>query len=100
MSTPRRTRVYIAGPMTGLPEFNRPAFAAEAERLEKAGMVVLTPHILPDGLEYGQYMDITMAMLRAVDCVACLPGWRNSRGATAEIAYAECLGKHIDGALS
>jgi hypothetical protein len=30
-------RIYIAGPMTGLPEFNYPAFNAEAQRLRGLG---------------------------------------------------------------
>jgi len=36
-------RIYISGPMTGLPEHNFPAFHAAAERLRKAGWEVNNP---------------------------------------------------------
>ena len=37
------TRVYIAGPMTGLPDFNYPAFNAAAAKLRALGLEVLNP---------------------------------------------------------
>ena len=36
-------RIYLAGPMTGLPEFNYPAFHAEAARLRQLGYHVENP---------------------------------------------------------
>jgi hypothetical protein len=84
--------------MTGLPDCNRPAFAEAAASFKGHARAVLSPHAIPGGLEYAQYMDITMAMVRACDIVYCLPGWSASKGATAEIAYARCLGKYIMGA--
>ena len=33
-------RIYIAGPMSGLPEFNHPAFHAAAAQLRGAGYIV------------------------------------------------------------
>lgn len=36
-------RIYLAGPMTGLPEFNYPAFHAEAARLRGLGYQVENP---------------------------------------------------------
>lgn len=44
-------KIYIAGPMSGLPNFNRDAFNLEAERLHTLGHIALNPAILPDGLE-------------------------------------------------
>lgn len=38
------TKLDIAGPMSGLPEDNRPAFASAAEALREAGYNVLSPH--------------------------------------------------------
>ena len=35
-----KQRVYVAGPMTGLPDFNYPAFNAEAQRLRGLGYQV------------------------------------------------------------
>jgi len=44
------TTIYIAGPMSGLPEFNYPAFFAAAEQLTAAGYDVLNP-ARPEGRE-------------------------------------------------
>ena len=44
-------KIYIAGPISGLPNFNRDAFNAEAHRLLGLGHVALNPASLPDGLE-------------------------------------------------
>ena len=37
------SRLYLAGPMTGLPELNFPAFHAEAARLRALGYEVVNP---------------------------------------------------------
>jgi hypothetical protein len=85
-------KVYISGKITGDPDHKRKFDEAE-EKLREMGHVVLNPTILPDGLEYDNYMDIDMAMVRACDVVALLPDWEESAGARAEMAYGECLGK-------
>ncbi|MCP4756388.1 MAG: DUF4406 domain-containing protein [Proteobacteria bacterium] len=88
-------RIYISGPMTGLPEFNQPAFFKAEDLLVSAGHTPLNPARSPKGLEYRHYMDIAFAMVRSAEAVFCLPGWENSKGATAEIAYAESLGLKV-----
>ena len=46
---PLSHKIYIAGPMTGLPELNFPAFHAEAARLRAFGYEVINPaEINPD----------------------------------------------------
>ena len=85
-------RVYIAGPMTGDEDFNRPAFHAAGKALSQDGHTVLNPAVLPDGLTQAQYMDICMAMIRSVDAVYLLKNWYQSAGARAELALAEKLG--------
>lgn len=84
-------KVYIAGPMSGLAEFNRPEFMLSAARLSHAGNIVLNPATLPDGLSQREYMDICTAMLRCADTIYMLKGWANSSGARAELALAEKL---------
>ncbi|TNL09061.1 nucleoside 2-deoxyribosyltransferase [Kosakonia cowanii] len=84
-------KVYIAGPMSGFDQFNRPAFHAAESNLREHGNVVLNPATLPDGLSQVQYMDICLAMLRCADAVYMLAGWENSAGARAEHALAEKL---------
>jgi nucleoside 2-deoxyribosyltransferase len=87
--------VYISGPMSGLPDFNRQAFREAEAVLQSQGYTVLNPATHPHGLSYAQYMDIDMAMVRCADVVIALPGWEASNGAQAEIAYAKCLKKPV-----
>lgn len=88
-------KIYIAGPMSGLVEFNRPAFMFNAAKLTGRGHVALNPAILPDGLSQAQYMDICLAMLRCADAIYLLNGWEASLGAIAEKSLAEKLGIEI-----
>lgn len=87
--------IYIAGPMTGIPDFNRAAFNEAAVQIIENGHVALNPAILPNGLTQPQYMDICCAMLRAGDAIFLLDGWSNSAGARAEKALAEKLNMQI-----
>ncbi|MGU5544106.1 DUF4406 domain-containing protein [Aeromonas veronii] len=95
MSNQQRKIVYIAGPMSGLPEYNRPAFNTEALHQQQKGHVVLNPVTLPDGLTQQQYMGICIEMVKIADEVIMLPNWVNSQGATAEFHYAMKCGKVI-----
>lgn len=95
MSNQQRKIVYIAGPMSGLPEYNRPAFNTEALHQQQKGHVVLNPAILPAGLTEPQYMGICIEMVKIADEVIMLPNWVNSQGATAEFHYAMKCGKVI-----
>lgn len=88
-------KIYIAGPMTGLENFNRDAFNKMAEHVCDNGDVALNPAILPDGLSQHEYMDICMAMIRAADGIMLLRGWQHSPGARDEHALAEKLGLAI-----
>ncbi|MBF3131496.1 DUF4406 domain-containing protein, partial [Pseudomonas aeruginosa] len=51
-------RIYLAGPMTGLPEHNFPAFHAEAARLRSLGYQVENPaeHGEIPGFEWADYL--------------------------------------------
>ncbi|MGF1745265.1 DUF4406 domain-containing protein [Vibrio minamisatsumaniensis] len=88
-------KVYIAGPMSGLPDFNRTSFFSLGNRIKHLGYVVLNPAVLPDGLTQAEYMDICCAMVRAADCVVMLEGWEDSDGAVAEYHLAKKLGKAL-----
>ena len=90
--------IYLAGPMTGLPEFNRPAFFAEAKRLRAQGHKVLNPaeHFGGDtSLPWQAYMREGIAAVLMAECVRVLPGWENSKGARLEVAVAEAIGIEI-----
>lgn len=88
-------RVYIAGPMKGLPEYNFPAFFAAEERLASLGWEVVSPArhdieldgfdpatIQPESHEF--YMRRDLPLVASCDAIAMLPGWVRSRGAMAE----------------
>lgn len=83
--------VYIAGPMTGYKEYNRPAFHAKEAELKELGYCVLSPANLPDGMTVPQYMNIDIAMLQQCDYIYMLDGWEESTGAKAELAIAKSL---------
>lgn len=88
-------RVYLAGPMTGLPDFNFPAFnEAEAELL-KHYQTVFNPAKNfggKTGLPRADYMRKDFEALLKSDVIALLPGWAKSKGARAELVVAEQLG--------
>lgn len=88
------TRLYLAGPMTNLPEKNYPAFHAEAARLRALGYTVVSPaeiHLV-DGLPWADYMKVDIPLMLSCDGVARLPGWEASKGARIECQLAEDLG--------
>lgn len=88
-------KIYIAGPMTGYENFNRDMFNSAADACLKNGAIPLNPATLPGGLEQNEYMDICFAMLRAATAIYMLKGFEKSKGAMAELAYAEKLGIDI-----
>ena len=89
-----KTVLYLCGPMTGIPDMNRPAFLQAEEELTAAGFIVLNPARLPVGMNPDQYMPICLAMLQQADGVAMLPGSHRSPGARLETAYADYQKKY------
>jgi len=112
-------KVYVAGPMRGIPEFNFPAFHAATAKLRAAGHTVFNP-AERDNERHGEDIskgnvtgDETIAakehgfnlrealgedlefICRHADVVALLPGWENSKGAIAERATALALGLEV-----
>lgn len=90
-----KKKIYIAGPMTGLPEFNKPAFFNREGSLKQDNWIVLNPAILPDGLQHHEYMGICLPMVRVADAVFMLKGWQSSKGANMEHDYAKDIGLEI-----
>jgi hypothetical protein len=100
-------KVYLAGPMTGIPQFNFPAFDAAAADLRARGYTVVSPAELdrpdtraaalasPDGAmgsgtnngeTWGDFLarDVKLIADEGIEAIVCLPGWVNSRGARLE----------------
>lgn len=90
-----RMKVYIAGPMTGLPDFNYPAFFAAARDLTERGHEPINPARAEGRKGCKSWQDYMRAALRDLadaDGVAMLPGWHDSRGAVIEFHLAHDLG--------
>jgi hypothetical protein len=87
-------RIYIAGPMTGRPDFNYPAFNAAAARLRALGYAVENPaeNNAPPCGTWSGWMRLALTQLVTCDTIALLPGWFGSRGATIEQRLAHDLG--------
>lgn len=93
----RERRVYLAGPMTGLPDLNFPAFHAAAAKLRGQGFHVENPaeHGVVDGAEWEDYLRYDLARLATCETICLLPGWRASKGARLEAYIAKALGMPI-----
>lgn len=97
-----KTRVYIAGPMSGFEKFNYPAFHEAESKLREAGYEPVNPalphQISDDGDSFAEgvtYQDCLREALQALltcDGVALLPGWELSKGAKLEHHVATVLG--------
>jgi len=85
--------------MTGIPEWNFPAFHAAASELRLRDREVVNPAEHFDGqtnLPYHTYLRYDLARLVECDHMALLPGWKSSRGATLEAMVATCLQIKVD----
>lgn len=109
-------KIYLAGPMRGIPEFNFPAFFAAAATLRADGHSVFNP-AERDNERHGTNISAGNAtgdealaaqthgfslrealaadldfICREADAIALLPGWEKSKGVAAERATAIALG--------
>ena len=104
-------KVYICGPMTGIPRFNLPAFDAAAVELRACGYEVISPGELddpvvrqmewdsPDGSPlakvgtWGSFLarDVQLLADDGIRAIFVLPGWESSRGARLETFVAFLL---------
>ena len=107
-------RIYCSGPITNIPDHNRPAFDAAAKRLREQGHFVINPAELSamfgtaeeisnsfEELYDPAYfesavrpslakciMDADLAAVRSCDAIYLLRGWESSRGSKKELAEA------------
>lgn len=103
-----QVKIYLAGPMTGIKDFNFPAFDKAAKELEDAGYIVFNP-AANDRRRYGDdflqhperfdrratMFDDTSWICNNANIIALLPGWERSKGVAVEKALAEYLGLEI-----
>ena len=90
--------LYLAGPMSGIEDYNYPAFNTAATYLRTLGYTVLNPaeNCLPDGSPWEAFMRDALAKLIRADGVAYLPGSESSKGARIETALAMSLGWPVE----
>ena len=109
-------RVYLAGPMTGIPQFNFPAFDAAEADLRARGYDVVPPADLHDPLVREQALasedgalnsvsactwgdalalDVKMIADDGIEGIVCMEGWERSRGARLECFVAQLCGLPI-----
>jgi len=112
-------KVYLAGPMRGIPEFNFPAFYRFAAQLRAQGHEVFSPAEKDNerhgtdiskgnaagdeavatkehGFNLREALKIDLDwILDHAECIALMPGWEKSRGAKAEFATAAAIGLKV-----
>lgn len=104
-------RLYLAGPMRGIPLFNFPAFEKAAAEIRAGGHEVWSPaeqDVMHDGLDvtkhadfsappqtFSHYMRRDLAAVCDAEAVAVLPGWEKSKGARLEVHVARACDKPI-----
>jgi len=78
--------VYIAGPMTGLENYNFENFNRVAEKLRSEGWTVHNPadHGMSEGATWEDYMAIALTKVGQRGVMYMLKGWQMSRGACLE----------------
>ena len=94
-------KLYLAGPMSGIPNLNYPEFERAAKYLRGLGYEVFSPRELDlPGYEDNAILRKAFAIEFAFICtdavaIAMLPGWEHSKGAFAEWALSKALGHKI-----
>lgn len=107
-------KIYIAGPMSGYPEFNFPAFFEAQGLLEADGFIVFNPaqkdleatldkdavktgdakEAIAKGFDFREAFTWDTARVIEADGIYMLRGWQFSPGASAEHAVAVAMKKH------
>ncbi|MGO4608389.1 DUF4406 domain-containing protein [Variovorax sp. 2RAF20] len=97
LAASRSQRAYIAGPMTGLPEFNFPAFNVLAAELRAQGWHIENPaeHGIVEGATWADYLHYDISRIATCEAIFLLPGWSKSKGAALEVHIAQTLGLAI-----
>lgn len=81
--------VYISGPMSGLPDYNYPAFFAAEKILIAKGFETINPARTEEKADWNGYMSHAIDLMRNATAIYYLKGWENSFGARIEAIVAE-----------
>lgn len=88
-------RVYLSGPMTGIPDNNFPAFHEYAALLRAAGYEVVSPAEIQEAGTWELCLRADIRELCTCDTIALMPGWERSNGANLELHVAHRLGMEV-----
>ena len=90
-------KIYICGPMTGLPDHNFQSFHAAAKELRAQGHTVTSPAEIDHrgATSWADYLRRDIRAMMECDTIAILPGADNSKGATLERLIASRLGFEV-----
>lgn len=97
---------YVAGPMTGIKDFNYPAFHLAVRELNHIRIRAVSaahddtgapvhPPTPVDAKPYDYYLRYALQRLLECDEIVLLPGWESSHGASIEVNVARALGMPI-----
>lgn len=94
MNLNKGSLIYISGPMTGIKDYNYPAFNAIAAQLREAGYKVANPaeNSPPPCNSWQGYMRIAIKQMMDCDAVIMIDGWEKSKGANVEFELAVKVG--------
>lgn len=85
-------KLYLSGPMRGLPNENYHAFNEYALKLRVEGYTVYNPAEEEPGLSRRAYFRSDMTWIcNEAQVIAMMPGWEHSNGAQAEWWLAKAL---------
>lgn len=90
--------IYLSGPMTGFPDFNRSLFHSAAAKLRAEGHEVYNPAEYKFDGEFPSreaFAEYCQFICTKADTIAMLPGWEFSKGATMEYRLAKICGLKI-----
>jgi Domain of unknown function (DUF4406) len=105
-------KIYLAGPMRGIPDLNFPAFDRYAYQLRREGHKVFNPaeadlerqrvktvdeviakrELDPKNFDRSCIDSDVTRIIWWADAIAFMPGWENSSGCAVEFALAKFLG--------
>lgn len=86
--------VYIAGKITGVPDY-KDKFNIAEKKLSNEGHICMNPSVLPGGFHWEKYIPICYSMIDACDAIYLLSNWKDSKGAVLEFEYAWLHNKEI-----
>lgn len=91
-----REKVYISGPITGIPSLNIQAFRDAEQKIRSMGMNPVVPHDLFEGIDtqdfkWEDFMRGCIKCLMDCDAVITIEGWNDSEEARIEVDLARKL---------